>query len=325
MPWLPIGPNTVFVPRDSNFKRLSRRNEWGRQGLVVYIAIDPTNTKTIYIAELPTSGGQCAFRTEDHGTSWVSITDSLHQTNPNVQPYALAVNPVHSATIYMGDGGSGGVYASSTRGDSWTSPASGPVGVFKLIVDPRTASTLATTVILAAAANGVWRSANGGTSWSNVLAGQITSLVADMPTTGTDHYYAGVANAGVFNTTNPVSAWTNLNNAGIGLPKFTGANFQFVLVDYCVRNPNRVYAWFANPSKTVGLYTTSSPTTSWTQVAAVSPPDPSYGFYSYLLAVAPNSPGDGANDLLFFGRIELYRSIDSGVNWQKDANGFHAD
>jgi hypothetical protein len=212
-----------------------------------------------------------------HGGQWNVLEFQLqtHYIRPilNVQPYALAVNHVHSATIYMGDGGSGGVCVSSTRGDSWTSPASGPVGVFKLIVDPRTASTLATTVILAAAANGVWRSANGGTSWSNVLAGQITSLVADMPTTGTDHYYAGVANAGVFTTTNLVSAWTNLNNAGIGLPKFTGANFQFVLVDYCLGNLNRVYAWFANPSKTVGLYTTSSPTTSWTQIAAISPPE----------------------------------------------------
>ncbi|HTS26320.1 MAG TPA: hypothetical protein VMH81_10640 [Bryobacteraceae bacterium] len=325
MPWFPIGPNAVFSPRDSNFKRLSRRNEWGRQGLVANIAVDPTNSKTIYIAELPTSGGQCAFRTEDNGASWVSITDALHQTDPNVQPHAFAVNPAHPATIYMGDGGDLGVYVSGARGDSWNSPASGPSGVFKLIVDPRTASTLSTTVILAAASNGVWRSADGGSSWTNLLAGQVTSLVADMPTTGTDHYYAGVASVGVFTTTNPTGTWTNLNNAGIGLPKFTGANFQFVLVDYCVRNPNRVYAWFANPSQTVGLHTTSSPTTSWTQIAAVSPPDPSYGFYSYLMAVAPNSPGDGATDILFFGRIELYRSIDAGVNWQKDGNGFHAD
>jgi hypothetical protein len=34
MSWFSIGPDFTFAPRDGNFKRLSRRNEVGRQGLV---------------------------------------------------------------------------------------------------------------------------------------------------------------------------------------------------------------------------------------------------------------------------------------------------
>jgi len=324
MSWLPIGPNAVFAPRDGNFKRLSRRNEWGRQGLVAGIAIDPTDPGTIYVAELPTSGGASAFRTQDNGDSWVSISDLLHQTNPNVTPSCFAVNPSNPATIYMGDY-SGAVYSSPDQGNSWSAPSSVPGGVFKLIVDPRTAGTLATTVILAAGGSGVWRSADGGVHWTNVLSGPINSLVAYMPTAGTDQYYAGMSRAGVFNTSNPAGAWTNLNTLGIGLPAYAAGNFTNVLVDYCQLNPSRVYAWFANPNKTVGIYTTSSPATSWTQIAAASPPSPSYGFYSYLFAVAPNSPGDGLHDILFFGAIPLIRSTDAGQTWQTDGTGFHAD
>jgi hypothetical protein len=327
MSWFPIGPNAVFAPRDGSFKRLSRRNEWGRQGLVANIAIDPTDPGTIYVAELPTSGGASAFRTQDNGSSWVSISDSLHQTNPNVTPSCFAVNPANPETIYMGDY-SGNVYVSPDQGNTWPVSASVPGGVFKLIVDPRTASDLATTVILGAGSSGVWRSADGGNTWTNVLPGDINSLAAYMPSGGGDQYYAGVSEAGVYQATDPSGAWTNLNNQGIGLPAFAPGsppNFTNVLVDYCPLNPSRVYAWFANPNQTTGIYTTSSALTSWAQVAAASPPSPSYGFYSYLMAVAPNSPGDGLNDILFFGAIPLFRSIDGAQTWTTDQTGFHAD
>ena len=173
----------------------------------------------------------------------------------------------------------------------------------KLIVDPRTAATLATTVILAATSTGLWCLADGGATWSNVLAGSISSLIAYMPTSGDDQYYAGVVQSGLFQATDPTGSWTNLIAKGVGLPAFASGNFTEVLVDYCPLSPSRVYVWLTNPNQTVGIYTTSSPLTSWTQVSASSPPSPSYGLYSDLFAVAPNSPGDGANDILFFGEF----------------------
>jgi hypothetical protein len=62
--WFPLGPDCVFAPRDVNFKRLSRRDEQGRQGLVNGIAVDPTDASTIYTTEAPTSGGNSGFRTD---------------------------------------------------------------------------------------------------------------------------------------------------------------------------------------------------------------------------------------------------------------------
>lgn len=43
-------------------------------------------------------------------------------------------------------------------------------------------------------------------------------------------------------------------------------------------------------------------------------PEPAYGLYDSAFAVAPNSPGYGNNDILFFGSIILYRSADRAAS-----------
>jgi hypothetical protein len=165
--WFPIGPDGVFAPRDINFKRLSRRNELGRQGLVYSIAIDPTDASTLYTTEAPTSGGNSAFRSDDDGASWVPIVDALQQTDPGgVNPSCVAVHPLTDGTVYLGTF-SGRVYTSpDTKGNTWAAPFAIGSPVFKLVVDPGNASDPATTVVYAACFNGVWRSNNGGASFA---------------------------------------------------------------------------------------------------------------------------------------------------------------
>ncbi|MBI1744423.1 hypothetical protein HYR54_15340 [Candidatus Acetothermia bacterium] len=356
MSWFPIGPDFVFAPRNENFKRLSRRNEVGRQGLVSNIAIDPNDPATIYVVERPSSGGSSAFRMRTEGgiegASWVPIADSLQQLDPTVDPSCIAVNPdpARSNIIYMGTWSNMGFYVSTTRGDTWGTRNAISGNVLKIIVDPRTASNPATTVLYAATTTGVYRSPDGGTTWTQVLAGGVWSLAAYIPATGTPHFYASIWQSGIFHTTNPSAPgnWTNLNTQGIGLPAHTAStitepngNFDAILVDLCPRNPNRVYAWMSKISCdtmgrncqqiTAALYTTSSPLTVWTPVAMTPapgdtlPPGPGQGLYSFALGIAPNSPGNGANDILFFASTPLYRSTDGGQTWQMDAIGYHAD
>ncbi|HEV3198644.1 MAG TPA: hypothetical protein VGZ73_12065 [Bryobacteraceae bacterium] len=339
MSWLPIGPDFVLAPRDGNYLRISRRNGFGRQGLVSSIAIDPTDPSTIYVGETPSSGGASAFRSQDDGNSWTPIFDSVHQTNPSESPTAVAINPLNPTTIYLGTF-SGNCYVSSTQGDLWGSPVAVGGSIRKIIVDPRTAATPATTVLYAATDNGVFRSADGGSSWSSVLSGNVFSLAASMPPSGTAHFYAGVFQQGIFHTTDPTTPWTNLNTLGIGLPTHTAGtgtepngNFDAIAVDFCRQNPDRVYALLAKVQcdavscneVTASFFTTGSPLTSWTQVAATTPPNPGQGLYSFAMAVAPNSPGDGLNDILFFASVGLFRSTDGARTWAGDATGYHAD
>jgi hypothetical protein len=340
MRWYPIGPDFVFTPRNPSFKRLSIRNELGRQGLVDFIAVDQANPSTIYVIDRPSSGGTAAFRTDNGGKSWECISDVLHQYNALVDPQCIAINPSHRDTIYLATYWDQGIYVSNDKGKTWDPKRPIPGHVLKLIVDPRTASNLATTALLAATTNGVYHSNDAGLTWTKVVDGDVFSMVAYMPALGTAHFYAGVKSKGVYYTNDPAGIWINLNDQGIGLPQFIAGdgvhqsdNFHHILVDICRKNPNRVYVWLAKPKGpsndgpyvTEGIYTSSAPKTAWSKIASINPPNPAQGWYNYVFAVAPNSPGDGSHDIIFFGRIELYRSVDGGKNWVKEGTGFHAD
>jgi hypothetical protein len=335
MVWTPIGPDFVFTPRDEAFKRLSRRNAYGRQGLVQGIAIDPTDQSTIYVTERPSSGGTSAFRTRDDGKSWFPIADALQQANPNVDPSCVAINPDHPEIVYLGTYWNQGVYVSSNRGElgSWSARAAVTGGVRRIVVDSRTSANSATTVLYAATTSGVQRSADGGASWSQIITGDVWTLSASTPAAGTAHFYAGIYQSGVWHATNPATAagWTNLSAAGIGLPAYAPAagmtpeTFQVVLVDHCPRNATRAYAWLLRDGTSLSLYTTGNPTGSWSLVAATPPPGPWYGFYAMSFGVASSSPGDGATDVILAGNGVMARSIDAGQTWQNDAVFYHAD
>jgi hypothetical protein len=328
MNWFPIGPDFVFLPRNANFKRLSRHNEKARQCRVEQIVVDPTAPDTIYVVGLSWWGGKAAFRSKDGGESWVRISESLQRADPAIDPMCIAVNTADPSIVYLGTDYDGGFYVSKSSGDPGTWSARTGVGgpVTKLIVDPSSASNPGTTILYAATSTGVWRSGDGGSTWDMVLSGEVTSLAVHFPENGEPAYfYAGVANQGVFLATtapNSGSDWHNLNKDGDLLP---AGGSGTVLVDLCPRNPACAYVYYiTTDSKFKALYTTTTPLVKWTSVAPTPPPVlpemPGGVVYARVFAVSPNSPGDGAGkDILFFGGLSLYRSTDSGRTW-KDAN-----
>jgi hypothetical protein len=342
--WFPIGPDFVFAPSFS-FLRLSLRNEQGRQGVVTAIEIDPTDPATIYVAERPSNGGSSVFRTRNGGRTWTPLTDSLHQDDPNVDTTCIAVNPSHPEILYMATtkaslDNKAGFFASSNRGEpgSWSPRRPLESGVRKLLVDPRTAATPSTTVIYAATELGLFRSTDGGATWppSLFIIGDAWDLQAHFPASGQAQFYAAVRGKGVFHAedSNIAQQWRNLNEplpsgASTGLP--APGSFDGILIGLCVRNPSRLYAWLMTKKSAEeamtrnDLWTTTDPKTTWTSITMSSPPNPWQGYRSMSFAVAPNSPGDGLNDILLFGSLEMHRSIDSGRSWKQERNLFHAD
>jgi hypothetical protein len=340
--WVPIGPDFVFSPRDINFKRLSRRNEYARQSLVNSIAIDPNDANTIYTAETPASGGTAVFRTDDGGASWTSLMDSLQSLDPgNTNPSTVAHHASISGVIYVGTY-TGRLYSSTTGGASWSTPFTFTgTNVFKIIADPRNANDPAQTTVYAALSNGIWMSTDGGGLFKHVLEGNCTAFAARIPTGGSSaDFYAGLSSLGVFHTNDPTGTWVNLNGiAGSQLPAEgtiaqPSANFDAIRIDVC-RLKSRVYAWFfdilrdssGNPvTDSIGyvieanaspnaLFTAPDAASPWVAIPMTSPPSASYGLYDSGFAVAANSPGDGATDIIFFGGVHLSRSVDSGKTW----------
>lgn len=328
MTWFPIGPDFVYTPRDSASPlRLSRRNQYARQTQIWAIAVDPNSSSTIYTVDqnvyvgLPTpKGGSGAFRTLDGGNSWTPISDSLQQPNFALNPTCIAVHPVNGNYIYMGSD-TGAIYVSSNQGGNWgipTTPASGSTK--RIVVDPRGASNSATTVIYAGTPSGVFVSANGGASWGTtpVLAGVVSSMAFYLPTSGTPACYVGIMGQGVYFSTNPATtAWTLVTGSGLPAP----GSFDHAWVDYCPANPSRAYCYFESYSTgTVALCTTAKGSTNWTSITSATIPTS-----SGLFAVAPNSPGDGKNDILYLGHLYLSRSINSGKDWIVGADAYHVD
>jgi hypothetical protein len=255
MSWIPIGPRFVFTPNDPAFKRLSRRNEQGAQAVVVRIAIEPGNPRTIYVVIRPSSGGVGLYRSSNAGTpteDWTSIVDPSQPNGLNgslINPSCVAINPVDPSTIYMGTWEDQSIFVSPNRGQTW-GPGVGVGGrVRRLVIDPRTAGDPTHTVVYAATDQGLLRSADSGLSWTSVpeLKGlDIWSFCASMPPNGPDAYYAAAFRSGLYTASHPTGAWTNLNASSVGLPTYNaaapgGENFNVVYADLSPLDPSRVY------------------------------------------------------------------------------------
>ena len=145
-------------------------------GRVDRIAFDPGNSNIIY----PGTPAGGLWRTVNGGASWTPLTDNIPM--PSIS--GIVVSHANPNTIYIltGDGdswpGAGwgyirpsiGVLKSTDGGLTWSQ--TGPLGNqsqinygLRLVQDPNKPDTL-----FAATENGLFRTANGGATWSNVLA-----------------------------------------------------------------------------------------------------------------------------------------------------------
>jgi hypothetical protein len=337
--WAPIGPSPV--------------TQGGRQdnGLCSAIAVNPNDGNVIYQG---TAGGG-VWRTIDGGTTWTPIFD--RQTSLGIgEPGAIAIDPNDTSVIYVGTSqrvtpqAQGGLFKSTDGGASCVAVGSGyPAGntgnatqfVFQwinaIIVDPANSNT-----VYLASTSGVFRSTDGGQNWTQGAGsgGDARSLVLDSSSpAGARILYAGVAGVGVLQSTDGGQNWaqiltgaTPVVSAAIG--GTPGAGFGKVVVDIAppTSPPNAagVQVLYASLEGTggapdpIGLFMSTDQGANWTQRGAAGMPTRSQGGYSFHFAVDPGSPGDGANDIIFFGCVGQARSTDSGANFTGLA-GLHAD
>lgn len=155
--WTNLGPNSSF----SGYSGIGRIN---------CIAFHPSNSNTMW-AGAPAGG---VWRTTNGGTNWTPLSDNLSNT---IGVSAIAVDPSNANTLYIATGDatgwivtpSVGVLKTTVGGTSWSVTGlsfglSSFVPIRQLIINPSAPDTLP-----AAAGNGIYRTTNGGSTWTLTL------------------------------------------------------------------------------------------------------------------------------------------------------------
>jgi len=126
------------------------------------LVIDPVTPSTLYFSD-----GVGVYRTIDSGDHWARVDTDLPAGRDGTI-YSLAIHP-SAATLYAG--GRGRVFRSTDRGEHWVQVSVDlhqNAGHQELVIDP----VVTTTLYYSGneiSSGGVWRSRDGGVTWTHVL------------------------------------------------------------------------------------------------------------------------------------------------------------
>ena len=325
-PWTFIGPEPTIPLLAEPFT--GSPNVSGR---VTALVVDATNASVLYAGGA--DGG--VWKTTNGGTSWSPLTDD----QVSLAIGAIAIDPSNHNIIYAGtgednnnqDGYTGaGILKSTDGGTTWTNLPGPFVGPFdsvtgggsigSLAVHPSNGQILLAGVTLSGN-DGVFRSTDGGSTWTNVLGGAgfpATGVVFD-PTNGNNAFAAigassGNSSNGVYGSKDGGVTWSALLTAG-------SAPAGRIAIALAPSVPTTLYASVANANdgSLYALYKTTNSGTTWTQLTST----PNYCnpqcWYDMALAVAPNNAsvvfGTGAYQYATNSQTTVVRSTDGGTTW----------
>ncbi|MCU1305772.1 MAG: glycosyl hydrolase, partial [Acidobacteriaceae bacterium] len=341
--WLFIGPQPTTTTSTSG-------NSSGR---VTSAVVDPNDAtgNTVYIGAA--QGG--VWKTTNGGTNWTALTDS----QPSLAIGSLAIDSsTNPSTIYVGTGEPGlsfdsyygaGVLKSSDGGATWTQlgtnlfggPLSGCItsgnacgGAYigGLSVRPAGGSpaTLIAAVNLPFGQGGIYRTTDGGVTWSQVVSvasgfsvGYATNLIA----------YAGIDGNGIYKSIDGGASWAPANGTGANLLTTSGTGRVEFAVAKSDTTGNTVYAAVGVPSASggtlSGFYRTVDGGVNWTKLGPGASPaladfcSPQC-WYDLTVAVNPTNA-----NIVFVGgsavAAAVSKSTTGGASWVTATAGLHVD
>ena len=283
-----------------------------------------------------TGGG--VWKTENAGHAWRNISDGFFKvgsigaiavapSDPNVVYVGTGEHPVRGQSSSYGDG----MYRSTDAGRSWTRIG---LEATRQIAQVRVHPTNPDLVYVAAqgdrwkptADRGIYRSTDGGRSWTLLLKGQNgTSGASDLsmdPTNPRILYAAfwdhqrlpwqvrsGGAGSGLWKSTDGGDSWTRLTE---GLPTLMGK----VGVAVSPANPERVYAIVE--AEKGGLFRSDDAGKSWRLVGEDRLIQSRGWYYTNVTADPANA------DVLYVMNASVMKSIDGGATF-KELPATHGD
>jgi photosystem II stability/assembly factor-like uncharacterized protein len=145
------------------------RNNGLSQKDPISLAIDPVTPNTIYAGvSFCCVVGPHLYKTTDGADSWAPVAAA-----PNFLPSSIVIDPLNHLTIYVGDSATpGGVYKTPDAGTTWQNLG---LAVAGSAVRSVAVSSLTAGLVYAGTDQGLFRSVDGGTNWSQIpsLAGKI--------------------------------------------------------------------------------------------------------------------------------------------------------
>jgi len=323
--WAAVGPTAIAL-----FLRSA--------GRVTTVAIDPTNSNTIYAGAA--QGG--VWKTVNGGGDWTPLTDA----QCSLAMGALAVDPITPSIVYAGTGEmhfSGdsyygcGVLRSTDGGVTWTQlggavfdTQTGGARISKIVVDPATAGSASNSTVFAATSFGLYKSVNSGGAWSRLLAAPVTDVLQN-PSNGSVLFAAvgcpqaacpaaSLAN-GVYKSVDGGATWSHLSG---GFPSFDVGRIQLAIA---VSSPSMLYAAVqdafgsgGNDGALLGLFKSTDAGATWTGLGHAGRFCSDQCWYDLVVSVDPTDP-----NVVYVGGVGLYRSTDGGATFSYIGGPIHVD
>jgi photosystem II stability/assembly factor-like uncharacterized protein len=301
-------------------------------GRISALAVNPSQPSTIYAGAA--AGG--VFKTTDLGVSWTPIFDAVGTYSIG----AIAINPNNPNIVYVGTGEAtgaiddyegNGIYKSTDGGTTWVNK--GLVNtklIGRILINPSGPETLYVAALgfssatLSSPDRGLYRSTNGGNTWTQVLFVDNQTGCSDVAM-----YPSGIMFAAMYDMfSGPGSAlwwstdyggvWSNIQSAA-GLPAQGNLGRIGVSVD---PGSNTIFATIVDgPSQgLLGVYKSTNLGANWALQSSLANHMSNFAWYFGQVRVAPNNP-----NIVYSLGVTLMKSSNGGTTWNDVTAGIHVD
>jgi len=296
--WSSLGPSSTF----SGYNGIGRVN---------CIAVDPTNPNTLWVGT-PAGG---LWKSTNGGTSWSTNTDNFTVLGVS----ALVIDPLNPNIMYMGTGDgfssdtrSIGVLKSTDGGVTWNTTGltwfvTNAIYIRYMAIHPTSPN-----IVVVAASNGLYQTANGGESWTKVSTDDFYD-VKFKP--GNPNIVYAASDNRVYKSTNGgatfASALTITTSDRIGIA-VTPADPEMIAVvsSSSASDDFGALKWFYVSNNSGTTFTLKSTSPNILGSAANGTSVKGQGWYDLCIAISPTNP-----NLIFVGGVNMWKSEDSGVTW----------